>query len=258
MWRAWPARSLGRCGWPPIAVFASSPPARTGRCNATNGPGVFYGEMRGFPFPGRPGRELDEPLLDMLLTGGRSLRMPGPAACGGGNVRRFPGRCLARCPPINPTEACLAFYPPQCQACCRAGSGSGRAGRRRGACRSGARPDPGSCLSHDQRVGTTPRAQRAPGRLPAVRRVRARQDTRPRPRGVRRVAEAGRGRRKCGHDQRPPRGDLASQPVTGQPPIGQRESRRHGESPRQRKTEVPARRSAIITRAAELALVRSL
>jgi len=32
--------------------------------------------MPGFSFPGRPGRELDEPLLDMLLTGGRSLRMP--------------------------------------------------------------------------------------------------------------------------------------------------------------------------------------
>jgi len=31
--------------------------------------------MPGFPFPGRPGRELDEPLLDMLLSGQPVFRM---------------------------------------------------------------------------------------------------------------------------------------------------------------------------------------
>jgi hypothetical protein len=34
-----------------------------------SGPGAFSGEMPGFPFPGRPGRELDESLLDMILNG---------------------------------------------------------------------------------------------------------------------------------------------------------------------------------------------
>ncbi len=50
--------------------------------------------MSGFSFPGRPGRELDEPLLDMLLTGGRSLRMPRTS-------------CMRRreCPPACPDPA---------------------------------------------------------------------------------------------------------------------------------------------------------
>lgn len=33
-----------------------------------NGPDAPYGEMPGFPFPGRPGGEPDEPLLDMLIA----------------------------------------------------------------------------------------------------------------------------------------------------------------------------------------------
>jgi hypothetical protein len=53
------------------------------------GTGASTGEMPGFPFPGRPGREPDEPPLDMLLT--RRPVFPGVAAYGGGTARQ-PGR----------------------------------------------------------------------------------------------------------------------------------------------------------------------
>jgi hypothetical protein len=33
-----------------------------------NGPDALPGEMPGFPFPGRPGGEHDEPLLDMIIA----------------------------------------------------------------------------------------------------------------------------------------------------------------------------------------------
>jgi hypothetical protein len=75
------------------------------------------------PFPGGPGHELNEPLLDMLLTGSRSLRLPRSScmritrepgrpgesrrAGGGGDAdcvcpRRRPGRRLAPLPADEP------------------------------------------------------------------------------------------------------------------------------------------------------------
>ena len=58
-------------------------------CNSTSGPDVFIYEMRGFPFPGGPSHERDEPLLAMLLTGSRSLRLPRSSCM---RITREPGR----------------------------------------------------------------------------------------------------------------------------------------------------------------------
>jgi hypothetical protein len=42
-----------------------------------SGPDALHGEMPGFPFPGRPGGEHDEPLLDMIF-GGRAIPPDAP------------------------------------------------------------------------------------------------------------------------------------------------------------------------------------
>ncbi len=228
--------------------------------------------MPGFPFPGRPGRELDEPLLDMLLTGGRSLRMP-RTSC----MRRR--ECPPACPdPAGPGE--LAGEAAARSAYARAAAPVGvspvarRSTRRRPAWLSiplnarlaaalvAAAVGPGGAAAHAeappgpiQDLAHRTIGASAARHLPSGRQAGCRLCD-----GYERAKTHGpsQGRWRSGHDQRPLRGGLASQPGTGQPPIGQCESRRQGENPRQGKPEIPVRQSAITTRAAELALVRSL
>ena len=52
----------------PRPAAAGRPPG-AGGCNAMSVPDASHGEMPGFPFPGRPGGEHDEPLLDMIFDG---------------------------------------------------------------------------------------------------------------------------------------------------------------------------------------------
>src|SRR3954453_1832430 len=63
--RSW-ARPRGRSGWPGIAACAGWPARSRRRCNTLSAPDAMHDEMPGF-FPGRPGGEHDEPLLDMIL-----------------------------------------------------------------------------------------------------------------------------------------------------------------------------------------------
>lgn len=249
------------------------------------------------PYPGGPGHELDEPLLDMLLTGSRSLRLPrsscmritrepGPPGesrrAGGGGcadcVRppRRPGRRLAPLPADQPMEARLAVCPPQSQARRRAGRGSGRPGRCRcGVRRRAARPDPGFRPSCHRRADGPPRAQRASGRVGAGQRARARQDTAPparrlsRPRGWPGRPEARSGSTPTA--QRPG-GPARPWPATPRPVRTCREGERprqeerppqgerprQGESPLPGETEIPARGQALTRGAPEIARALSL